>query len=465
MTPHVRATVALALALLLTLSGCGGDDGAGPGRGSDPGGSATKDAVTKDRPEPEPVMLGTQRYRMPCQVLTPADVRRVYGAVGAYATYDEEARDRGLDSRTTKQISGTVGGAVKDRCRYSFDDRRKSTLSVEVAQYDTPVLARKAWRRTRSLGTGKISKKLSRQSAEQWLIDLVKSNEADLGGVPVPGLDASVLYVKNYGQFVGLRGSTVLSVERKDYAGGDPFSPTTIGGDLRRIRQVFAALYAHVDDPDLDQSPAPAYWQQSPGWPTFVDPCRVFDDDVMAAGTRRRSYRGEFASSSTFLSPATRRRRNDSPAFQAVSNDCERTARNDPRPGKLARTHVLRGEVWYAAPGTTGRQLLAGLPVRKLFRVEDQRKYSVQTLIKAKVLRAVEVPGADAAYLFDYRRAGVGRVGWLMAVRGDRLVYVDPEQPARKKREGAFLDNDPVPQDRMVSAAAKALENLEAQSG
>ena len=466
MTAPVRTTAALAMSLLLALAGCGGDDTASPRRQAD--GGATKDGGTSTAapasPEPEPVVLGTQRYRMPCQVFTPADVQRVYGAVGAYATYDEEARDQGLDARTMTQISQTVGGAVKDKCLYSLDDRRKSTLSVRVEQYAAPGLARKAWQRTKRLGTGKDSEQLSRESAQQWLVDLARSNEAALGGVPVPGLDSSVLYVKNYGQFVGLRGSTVLTVERKTYAGGDPFTPDSISGDLRRVRQVFTTLYARVDDPDLDQTAAPAYWQQSPGWPTFVDPCRVFDDDVMAAGTRRRSYRGEFASHSTFFSPATRQRRNDLPAFQAVSNECERTSRDVVRAGRPSRTHVLRGEVWYAAPGTTGRQLLAGLPLRKLFKVEDQRKYSVSTLVRAKVLRSVEVPGADAAYLFDYTRAGVGRIGWLMAVSGDRLVYVDPEQPVRRKKKGDLLDSEPVPQAQVVAAAAKALEHLAEQS-
>ena len=72
------------------------------------------------------------------------------------------------------------------------------------------------------------------------------------------------------------------------------------------------------------------------------------------------------------------------------------------KPGRLSTSWILRGEIWYAAPGTTGQQLIEGLPIRKLFPADKQRKFTIQDLIKEKVLTAVEVPGADAAYLFDY---------------------------------------------------------------
>lgn len=454
----MRATAALALSLVLLLSACA-SDGSGRAKGSD-GEKGPEAPSAQATPEPEPVMLGDQRYRMPCRLLTPADVRRVYGDVGAYATFGEEGREVGQSDEHMEQVSQTVAGAVEDRCSYSFDDERRSTLTVEVAQHASARLARKAWKRTRRLGTGKESEQLARQSAEQWLVDLARENERDLGGVPVPGLDASVLYVENYGHFVGVHDNLVLTVARKTYAGGNPFTPKSIRGDLRRIRQVFATLYERADDPDLDQAPAPAGWDQPTGWPTFVRPCAVLDDAVMQAATGRRSTDGEFTSDSTFFSPETRQRRNRLPAFQAVDNSCERTARRETKRVGLPRTWQLQGEVWYAAPGTSGEDLLRGLPIRKLYKPEDQEKFSVDDLVKAKALRAVDVPGADAAYLFDYRAPGFGRIGWIMASSGDRLVYLDPEQPARKQ-EGATLDSDPVAPDRMVAAAAKALENLD----
>lgn len=455
----MRATAALTVSLVLLLSACASDDsGAAKGPGGAEGSGTSSAEAT---PEPEPLVLGDQRYRMPCRLLGPADVRKVYGDLGPYATFGEEGREVGQTSEEMTQVGRTVAGAVKDRCSYSFSDERRSTLTVEVAQYASASLARKAWKRTRRLGTGKESEELSRRSAAQWLVDLTRENERDLGGVPVPGLDSSVLYVENYGHFVGVHDNLVLTVARKTYAGGNPFTPKSVRGDLRRMRQVFDTLYERADDPDLDQAPAPAGWDQPTGWPAFVRPCAVFDDEVMEAATGRRSSRGEFTSDSTFLSPETRQRRNRLPAFQAVDNSCERTARRETKRVGLPRTWQLKGEVWYAAPGTTGEDLLRGLPIRKLYKPDDQDRYDVDDLVKATALRVVDVPGADAAYLFDYRVPEFGRIGWIMASRGDRVVFLDPEQPARNKRKNAFLDSDPVPPQRMVAAAAKALENLD----
>lgn len=463
MRPRIRAAVAGAAVALLAVTACssGGEGAPEAEKSSSP--SPGADPTSTAEPEPEPLVLGTQRYRNPCRLLSADDVRRTYGPLGPYASYDQEARERGLSTATMKDIAGTIAGAVDDKCSYSLDNKRKTTLYVEVAQHPSAAEARASWKRTRRLGTGKDSRQLSQESAEQWLIDLARQNEADLGGVPVPGMDDSVLYVKHFGQFVGHHDNIVLKVSRKDYISDDPFEPRSVRGDLRRMRQVFDTLYARIDEPDLDQAPAPAYWAQSPGWPTFADPCRVFDDETMELATGHRSYRGEFLSHSAFLSPPARQRRNSSPAFQAVSNTCERTDRVPGRRGRPSRLWTLRGEVWYAAPGTTGRQLLEGLPIRKLYGPDDQGKYGIEDLVKAKVLRPVEVPGAEAAYLFDYTRKGLGRIGWLMASSGDRLVHVDAEQPARK-RPGALLTSDPVPEAKMVAAAARALEGLEAQA-
>ncbi len=454
-----RAGAALALVLLLVLSGCSSEDRADAKSRSD---SPTSADGAKEPVEPEPLMLGTQRLRSPCRLLTAEDVSRVYGPLGPYASFDQETREQGVDTTEMKGISQTIGGAVSDKCSYTLDNKNDSTLYVEVEQYASPTLARREWKSVKRLGTGKDSKQLSQESAEQWLVDLAAENEAHLGGVPVPGMDDSVLYVKHYGQFIGVRGNIVLSVSRKDYTGADPFSPKSIRGDLKRMRQVFDLLYQRVDDPDLDQSAVPAYWAQSPGWPAFVDPCAVFDDDVMLVATKHRSHRGELQSSSTFRSPPDRQRRNNLPAFQAVDNSCERGARRS-RPGHLSTSWILRGEVWYAAPGTTGQQLIEGLPIRKLFPVEKQRKFTIQTLMKEKVLTAVEVPGADAAYLFDYIYPRLGRSAWVMASSGNRLVYVDAEQPV-KNRRSALFDHGPVPRAQMIAATAKALENLKAQA-
>ena len=407
-------------------------------------------------------MLGTQRLRSPCRLLTAEEVSRVYGPLGPYATFDQETRERGMSTTEMNGVSQTIGGEVSDKCSYTFDNKSDSTLYVEVEQYASPTLARRAWKSVKRLGTGKDSKQLSQESAAQWLVDLAAENERHLGGIPVPGMDDSVLYAKHYGKFIGVRGNTVLRVSRKDYTGADPFSPKSIRGDLKRMRQVYDLLYQRVDDPDLDQMPVPAYWAQSPGWPAFVDPCAVFDDEVMLVATKHRSYRGERTSSSTFRSPPDRQRRNNLPAWQAVDNSCERRARRA-RPGRLSTSWHLRGEVWYAAPGTTGQQLIEGLPIRKLFPADKQRKFTIQALIKEKVLTAVEVPGADAAYLFDYVYPRLGRSAWLMASSGNRLVYVDPEQPVVKRRSALF-DHGPVPRAQMIAATAKALENLEAQN-
>ena len=447
----MRTLTILLTSLTLVLTGCGGHDSTKPRPAHSKGSaSATEEAA------PEPIMLGTQRYVSPCRLLDRDDVRRIYPGFGPYATFDQDFLERGVSTREMRSISETVGASVRTTCSYWLNNKQETTIELGVNQYLSPARATKAWKDIRTLGTGKDSEELAKSSAEQWLIDLARENEAHLGGVPVPGTQGKVLYVAHQGDFVTTHGNLLLTVSRKDYT-GSVFMPRRVK-DVTQVRDVFATIHRHASESDLDQSAVPAYWEQPEGWPTFVDPCQVFDDEAMVTATGHTSANESPTSGSTFLSPAARMRRNTLPAFQAVDNTCERSAKIK-RPHKVLSDYWSgRAEVWYAAPGTAeGKTLLDGLVIKRLFPVEKQRKFKVGILLKGKVLRPVEVAGADTAYLFDYTKDGF-HVRWVMAKRGPYVTVLSADKPAPR----AKWDRAPVDERRLLAGTARVIANLQA---
>ena len=442
---------AVAVVLGLLLTGCGGIGGdAGSSQGSK-GGEAPKGASGSVPAEPKPMMLGTQRYVSPCRLLPPEDVVSAYGNPGKYAHFRQETVEKPMSTAQMRAVSSTVGGAISTRCHYSYDDRADSTITLQVDQFASPKHALRRWKRIKRLGTGLESRKLAKESAPEWLRQMVKENEASMGGTPAKGLDPSILFVPGRTNFLGVRGNLLLTLERKSYAGSF-FEGNSVKGTLASTRKAFRQVYRHADDTSLDQSTLPPWWEQEDGWPEFLDPCRIFDDEAMVASAGRHSKKIE--SSSVLRDPDTRIARNNKPGWKAVSNDCNRTASRERR----IMSDYWHGELelWYAAPGDTGKQLLEGFVVRTLFDEKAEKKYGLSDLVAAKVLRPVEVEGAEAAYLFDYRKGG-SRYGWLVGNVGPYVFQLDV---TRSKRKG--FGSIPMGRARLVAGAERVVANIKA---
>jgi hypothetical protein len=446
-----------ALSLLLVLTGCStGDTEAGGSKpsGRDDGESSSRSDSQKSSEEPEPIMLGTQRYVSPCRLLPPEDVTRIYGDPGKYASFRQETIEKSVSVAEMRSISRTVGGAVSTRCSYSFDDRAETSIYLGVDQYASPRLARHRWKRIKKLGTGLESRQLAQRSAPEWLQQMAAENEASQGGAPAKGLDPSILFVPGRTNFVGIRRNLLITVERKSYA-GSVFEGNKVKGTLASTRQAFRRIYQHADDTILDQTPVPSWWEQEEGWPTFLDACRVFDDDAMVASAGRPTH--DIETLSVLRDPDTRIARNTKPAWKAVHNECNRNARversvgNDYWHGNL--------ELWYAAPGDTGAELLEGFVVRNLIDEKSQDKYRLRHLVAAKVLRPVEVEGAEAAYVFDYRKDGA-RYGWIVGNVGPYVFQLDV---SRSRRKG--FGTVPMKENRLVAGAERVAANIAALSG
>ena len=255
---------------------------------------------------------------------------------------------------------------------------------------------------------------------------------------------------------MGLRKNLLIHVARKEYA-GQAFEPKQIKGTVAKTSRVFEIIYEHADDPDLDQSPLPSYWAQPDGWPTFLNACQIFDDRAMVAATGHATTGESVEDESTFRNPEARRERNTLPAFQAVWNSCNRDSKVQRRHKVLSDWWHGDAEVWYAAPGTPDKALIDGLVIKRLFPVEKQRTYHVSDLVKAKVLRPVEVRGADTAYLFDYTE-GKNHVGWVLASTGPYVVLMRATRPSVKSAFGMA----PTSPERLSAGAAAMIENIKA---
>jgi hypothetical protein len=447
-----------ALSLLLVLTGCtsGNSEAEASDRSRTGDGQTTSRAASEkssEEPEPEPLMLGTQRYVSPCRLLPPDDVTRVYGDPGKYASFRQEVVEKSVSAAEMRSISQTVGGAVSTRCSYSYDDRAETSISLEVDQYASPRLALHRWKRIKRLGTGLESRQLARQSAPEWLRQMAAENEASQGGAPAKGLDPSILFVPGRTNFVGVRGNLLITVERKSYA-GSVFEGNKVKGTLASTRKAFRLIYQHADDTSLDQSPLPPWWEQEEGWPEFLDACRVFDDEAMVASAGLPTE--DIETASVLRDPDTRIARNSKPAWKAVHNECNRTARRERR--VLADYWHGDLELWYAAPGDTGPELLEGFVVRNLIDEKAQDKYRLRHLLAAKVLRPLEVEGAESAYLFDYRKGG-DRYGWIVGNVGPYVFQLDV---SRSKRKG--FGSVPMSEQRLVAGAEHVAANIKAET-
>ena len=455
----MRSTTAaaLVLALALSISGCGGNGGEKEqGAGDAPGTSAKKAADgAEGEEEPEPLMLGTQRYVSPCRLLGPDEVTQIYGDPGPYANFIQEVVEDSIPVAEMQAIGQTIGGRVRTVCRYSYDNADETSISLEVEQFPSPAAAMDRWKRIKRLGTGIESRQMEREGTLPglgFLIEWAKENEANAGGDPVKGLDSSILFVAGKTHFTGVRNNLLLTLARKDYA-GVAFEPKEVRGALSATRQAFDTIYGHADDAELDQSAVPSYWEQVDGWPTFLDACEVFDQEAMKVATGHVDREAE--SSSVLRDPAARLPRNSRPAFQAVFDTCRRAARVK-QPGQvLSRSWNGMGEVWYPPPGETGEDIIDGVVLRKLLDPKNQDQYTIEDLIKGKVLREVTVEGSEKAYIFENRYRGL-HFGWLLASVGDYVLRLDASRPSGKKT----YDNSLMGENYLVAGAEVMAANI-----
>lgn len=448
----MKSPVVFLVCLLMLLTGCSGSSSEGGGGGEKKGATAKKEptASATPEPEPEPIMLGTQRYVSPCRLLTQEDVQRIYGDPGAYAHINQEFAEKSVPTAEMRSITQTIGGAVKTTCRYTFDDKQQTAIDLNVDQYISPRRALKAWKNIKKLGTGIDSKQLANESGPEWLIKLARENEASMGGVPVRELDPSILFVAGKTHFTGVRRNVLLTLSKKAYA-GNFFEPKQIKGALRTTREAFRRIYAKVDDQQLEQTTAPAYWQQPEGWAEFLEPCTIFDDTVMTELTGHATDKVE--STSVVRDPGTRLQRNTKPGDTAVYNDCERTARVRAG-GRTKRSWNTSIQIWYAAPGVTGQPLLEGVMLRKFFRTEAKAKYTIADVVKAKLLTPVEIEGADGAYVFHNEAKGLS-FGWIAANVGPYVVVFDASTT-----KGLAFSSKEIDQPARLAAVAAIVANI-----
>ena len=444
-------TITTALLVLLLATGCASATG-GSTKGSSTRSASSPKPTEQAEPEPEPVRIGTQRYVNPCRLLDTTDVQRIYGGAGKYASFAQEVPEGSVSTAEMREIDTTLIGSVQTSCLYSFDDAADTTVKVDVKQYSSPARAQKDWRRTKHLGSGIDSRRLKGDPGWEWLYELSKENEAALGGVRIPGLDPTVLFVGGHTWFVGVRDNLVITLSRLSYArGSNPFEPKQVKGTLSKTRAAFRSIYAHVDDEDLEQTPLPAYWEQQDGWPQFLDPCAVMDEAAMRAATGHGTV-GEVRIDSVLRDPDTRLERNTKPGYKAVHNSCERTSKQGS--GTL-RNRYWHGdlELWYAAPGDSGVDLLDGFVVKRLFEGKNEDRYSVADLVKAKVMKPVTVQGADSAYVFDYDLKGQ-HYSWIVASTGRYMTFLSA---TRSKRSFSQL---PMAERYLVAGTQQLMANI-----
>lgn len=443
-----KTAIALAAALAMLLAGCSGSPKGEDGDASD----SSSTGADEPADEPEPLMLGTQRYVSPCRLLPPADAVRIYRDTGSYASFSQRIVEKSKTAAQMREIGQTVGASVQTDCNYFFTDRLETLLTLDVKQYPSPAAAKAAWKRIKVLGTGAESRQLEREgNTFSFLYEWAKENEANSGGDPVRGLDPTILFVAGRTEFTGVRGNLLITFARKNFA-GQAFEGKEIRDALTTTRRVFSTVYAHADDPDLDQSPVPSYWQQAEGWPTFLDACQVFDDEIMVTLTGHASY--EAQDDSVLRDPDHRIARNDSPGSRAVHNECGRT-------GKVETDSVRRpywhgtAEFVYGAPGDSGAEVLQGYVLRRVFDDEKSRKkYTLADLIKAGAMKKVEVDGTDSAYVFDHTTPAI-HVRFLVANVGDHVFRLDGD-----KMKGLKTTRMPVP--RLLKAGAQLAANIAA---
>lgn len=440
----------LALGLLL-LTGCGGNDTAEPPpKSSGAGSPSTETSADKG---PEPVLLGSQRYTSPCRLLPTEELISIYGATGPYASVDQEIIEDSVPAAEMREINRSVGSAVDSKCLYRFDNRAETTVTLEVDQYSSPGRALRAWKRTKRLGTGIESKQLAGQPDFEWLLEMVRENEASMGGVPVRGLDPTVLFVAGKTNFVGVRRNLVVTLTRGDYA-GRAFMPKQVKGTLAATRRAFRAVYAHIDEPELDQSPAPARWDQPDRWPTFLEPCEILDAETATIATTRAEIK-KVEVSSTPRDPDTRIQRNDTPGGRSVSNTCNRMTSLQRSRTRTDYFHTDL-ELIYLAPGDKEEDLLESWLVRRNVKEEARAKVGLPQLVQAKVVRATEVEGADQAYVFEYKRSGL-HYSYILVRTGPYVFKLDAT--ASKPKD---LGTVPVPEAKLVAASKKVVAHIKA---
>ena len=449
-----KTTIVLMSLLLMLLAGCGGasDEKTVKDKDTSAGSSTGGTKAGDEPPKPAPIMLGTQRYTSPCRLLAPDDVESIYGDPGSYANFNQIIVEKSLSLPQMREESKKASGGVRTQCLYSLDNKAQTSVRVTVMQFISPQAALRSWKRIKRLGTGLESKQLEREGRPelQWLIDLAKENEANSGGDPVKGLDPSILFVVGRTEFTGVRRNLVITVAREDYA-GQAFEGKEIKGTLNTTREVFSRIYANADNTELDQSPAPSYWEQQNGWPQFLDVCKIFDDEAMVATTGHPSILVEDVS--ILRDPNHRLTRNNTPGSKAVHNECRRMAG--------IRTGTLKSQYWhgdleiaYAAPGDSGPELLEGYVLRRLFDDEKSRKkYHLSDLVKAGALTKTEVKGTDAAYVFAYKERGQ-RYGWIVADVGPHVFRLDLTRTQNR------YDQVPMATAKLVAGAEMVAENI-----
>jgi hypothetical protein len=152
--------------------------------------------------------------------------------------------------------------------------------------------------------------------------------------------------------------------------------------------------------------------------------------------------------------PNTRIQRNDRPAWKAVHNECSRSASR----GEGVATAHWHGdiELWYAAPGDTGSELLEGYVVKRLFDDKAENKYRISDLVKAGVLHEVEVEGAERAFVFDYRRSG-SHYSWIVFNVGRHVVLLNATRTPPKR-----FNPIPMGESHLVAGAEQVADNIKA---
>lgn len=375
-------------------------------------------------------MLGTLRWVSPCRLLPPAVVRKSLAGMGKYALYEQEYEPATKSIAQMKQMERS-DGYVHGTCSIDMFDKAQGRVELTVDQYATAHDATAYWRDIKRLGNGSELRDAVRaanrnsgsakdplEQASKWFeefnLEATREEASSSGGVPVKGLDPSILYVpgdNTFGSergFVGHYGTLVLTLTHSEYANVKNLAqPRQVRDAMGFVRAAFTAMYRNAADSQLSQAEVPAWWTRPAGWAPFAQPCGVLSPQVLKDATGVSGV-SEIFEASVALRPKARLAHNSTPGYRAVDNECERSIELPDRRGRHGGYVDGDVKIFYAAAGDSAYRFLNSVVARDAYEepAKDLTRWTHRKVANGDI-KQITIPGADAAYLLDWRKLGL----------------------------------------------------------
>lgn len=423
----MRTSLLTAALLVLPLVGCsGGGGGSGPATDAS---SSSSTSLPSEEPVEEAaatqITIGGQAYVPPCALLPPTEAAQLLPLTRAA---DVTERGRGA-STTDKELADrkeTVTGAqVTTSCDYGLGDSDNTQAQLRVVQFPTAAAATAEWRTFKKYGDGKLPRDLRDNNGvfdalEQATVDIIEDAQKNLGGVRLRGIDERILWQAGERAYIATTGNLFLGFTRGlDHGLTDDLTER----DARLAERVLTTAIDRAKElRGEDAEPAvgsTGQMVQAEGWPVFLDPCALFDAEVVDILFPEVELQ-ELTSSSTDADPDSNLAL-DSPAGRSVENSCQRE--------DLERRHTAELLVQYVAPGDQPQKVLDSYLSNLAF--QDPRPSPEQVRTIRGALRQGGMYDVDGSYVL----ASTGG-GMYFYVVWDRYVLQLEAEQATKRRGG-----------------------------